>query len=357
MQTDALWGALGGSVPDILMLLDSEGTILFINRPLRGKRADELVGTAVFDLLPVAARARVWVALRDVFKRSETSTLELTVTRSNGQVRWFQASAGPFRDGGRIIGATVLARDITSTKATEFALRQLERQLEQLQRLDLLGQLVTGIVHDFGNLLVIIRASIDAVMPALTEGSAESDAALAIWTAAERGRELIRQIMAFVRSGVQVREPVDVNVVIEDVFLMLNRVLGGDITLQKRLAPGTVQVLAERGQLDQILANLVVNARDALPSGGTITMATRMDAARNEVVLSVTDTGSGMDDITQRRIFEPFFTTKARGHGTGLGLSTVAMIAELLGGRVVVKSTIGVGTTIDVILPGALSGT
>lgn len=354
MHTDALWPSLGASIPDILMLLDAEGTILFINRPPRGMPADEAVGTSVFDLLPTAARARAWTALRDVFKRSEITTMELTVTRPNGQLRWIQASAGPFREGGRVLAATVLARDITSTKATEFTLQQLERQLQQLQKVDLLGQLVPGIVHDFANLLIIIHASIDALLAALPADSAERDAALAIWTAAARGRELTRQVMAFVRTGALAREPVDVNFVVEDVFVMLTRLLGRDIRLQKRLHPGALEVLADRGQLDQVLLNLVVNARDALPSGGTITVATRVEVARQEVVLSVTDTGSGMDELTQRRAFEPFFTTKARGHGTGLGLSTVAMIAELLGGRIAIKSTIGVGTTIEVILPQPL---
>jgi signal transduction histidine kinase len=146
---------------------------------------------------------------------------------------------------------------------------------------------------------------------------------------------------------------VDVNVVVEDVFRMLSRLLGRDIRLQRRLHPGVAQVRAERGQVEQVLSNLVLNARDALPAGGTITVATRVDPARGEVVLSVIDTGRGMDDITRRRIFEPFFTTKVPGRGTGLGLSTVALIAELLGGRVVVKSTLGIGTTIDVILPHA----
>ena len=351
MRTDDLWPSLGASLPDMLMLLDPDGTILFINRPLDGLSADDVVGTNVFDLVPTAYHARASAILEDVFGHSRIGILEFPIMRATGERCWVQASAGPYRDGNRVLATTVLVRDITPAKATEFALQQLERQLQQVQKLDLVGHFASGIVHDFANLLMIIRASIEAMLLTLPTHGPERDAAISVQTAAIRGHELTRQLMAFIRAGEPTGDTVDLNVVVEAAFAMLSRLLGRDIRLQIRLHPGLVYVLAERGQLEQVLSNLVLNASDALPPGGTITIATRVEPSRDEVLLSVIDSGAGMDDVTQRRIFEPFFTTKVSGRGTGLGLSTVALIAERLGGRVVVKSALGVGTTIDVILP------
>ena len=348
-----MWYALGAGIPDVLLKLDADGTIRFANRTAGSTTPAEVIGNNVFDYVPAVSHARVWMVLQDVFKRGETRTIELPITLRDGRIRWFQASAGPFRDGDGVVGATVLARDITTLKSTEFALHQLERQIQQLQKLDSLGQIAGGIAHDFNNILIIIRASVDMLLPALPTGSNEHEGALAIWMAAERGAQLTRQILAFARAGGPAREILDLNSVVDHVTGMLERLLGTGITMQKRLHLGPVQVLAERAQLDQVLSNLVLNARDATQAGGIVTLATRVDQGHDEVVLSVIDTGVGMDEVTQRRAFEPFYTTKPEGRGTGLGLSTVAMIVELLGGRINVKSKVGVGTTFDVILPRA----
>ena len=352
--TDVMWQAVGEGIPDILMKLDADGTILFLNRSAGSTPPNELVGSNLFDYIPAVSHARVWMAMQDVFKRGEIRSLELTLTGRDGRVRWLQASGGPFRNGDQVVAATVLARDITTSKSTEFALSQLERQIQQLQKLDSLGHITGGIAHDFSNILVVIRASVELLLPVLPAGSNEHEGALAIWNAAERGAELTRRLMAFARSGEAGREMLDINPVVDHVCHLLDRLLRTGITIQKRLHPEPVQVLAERGQLDSVLTNLVLNARDAIARGGLITVATRVDAARGEAVLSVIDTGVGMDEPTQRRIFEPFFTTKPEGRGTGLGLSTVAMVVELLGGRIAVKSKVSVGTTIDVILPRAI---
>ena len=352
-MTDEVWRALGAGIPDILMKLDGDGTIRFLNRSPGTSLADDIIGQNVFDYVPAVSHARVWMVLQDVFKRGETHSIELPITFRDGRIRWFQASAGPYRAPDGIAAATVLARDITTLKSTEFALHQLERQIQQLQRLDSLGQIAAGIAHDFNNIIVVIRASVDLLLPTLAAGSDEHQGALAIRMAAERGAQLTRQILAFARAGEPARELLDLNAVVEHVSRLLEPLLGSGITIQKRLHSGLAQVLAERGQLDQILSNLVLNARDATQPSGIITLATRVDAGRSEVVLSVIDTGAGMDEVTQRRAFEPFYTTKPEGRGTGLGLSTVAMIVEQLGGRITVKSKVGVGTTCDVMLPRA----
>lgn len=350
-MTDEMWRALGAGIPDILMKLDVDGTILYMNRSSGDLSPDEVIGSSVFRYAPAASQGRLQMALRDVVERGEIRSIELPITLRDGRVRWFQASAGPLRDGTRVLSATVIARDVSAWKTAEFALRQLERQIQQFQKLDSLGQIAGGIAHDFNNLLVVIQSSVDMLLPALPAGSDEHEDALAIRTAAERGSQLTRQILAFARNSEPRREFVDVNATVEHVSQMLERVIGPHIVIQPHLHAGGVAVLAERAQLDQVLANLLLNARDAMPGGGSIAVTTRLDSGGEEVVLRVSDTGVGMDDATVGRIFEPFFTTKPPGRGTGLGLSTVSMIVKQLGGRITVQSRKGVGTTFELTFP------
>ncbi|MGH2934684.1 MAG: PAS domain S-box protein [Gaiellaceae bacterium] len=242
--------------------------------------------------------------------------------------------------------------------------RELEEQLRRAQRMEAVGQLAGGVAHDFNNLLTAIVSYCDLAAGSLPENADERvrSSIDGIRGAADRASDLTRQLLAFGRRQVLELEPVDVNAVIAEHASMLARLIGEDVEVRLALDPDASTVTMDKGQLVQVLMNLAANARDAMPSGGTLTIETEnveLDRAPTttgavsgpHVLVAVSDTGTGIDAETTRRIFEPFFTTKDPGKGTGLGLSTVLGIVEQSGGRVSVYSEPGFGTTFKVYLP------
>ncbi len=254
---------------------------------------------------------------------------------------------------------TAILRDITTRK-------QLEAQLLQTQKMEAIGQLAGGIAHDFNNILVPMIGYAELGMMSLPPDSTLYTNLKHIHEAAQRGAALTGQILAFSRKQTLTMEPIDLNEVVAQFEKMLRRLIGENIELQLFLSPKLGLVKADRGQLEQILLNLAVNARDAMPNGGKLTLETanvQLDETYTEkhlevqpgpyVMLTVSDTGHGMDVETQQRIFEPFFTTKPQGKGTGLGLSTVFGIVKQHGGHIWVYSESGRGTTFKIYLPQA----
>ncbi len=254
----------------------------------------------------------------------------------------------------RLVG---VALDVT-------ARRELESQLRHAQKMESVGRLAGGIAHDFNNLLTAITGHGELLAQTFDADDPLQVDIAAINAAAARAATLTRQLLAYGRQSLMQPEPVDLNAVVSDIEPMLRRLIGEDIELRTELAPDLGWVQADVGQLDQVILNLVVNARDALESGGSIVLSTAnvtLDgndlADRPEgregryVSISVSDTGVGIDAATLGRIFEPYFTTKERGRGTGLGLATVLGIVEQSGGHVDVKSTVGEGTTFQAFLP------
>ena len=244
------------------------------------------------------------------------------------------------------------------------ARRELEGQLRHAQKMESVGRLAGGIAHDFNNLLTAITGHGDLLAQSMDDGDARQADVAAINAAAGRAATLTRQLLAYGRQSLMRPEPIDLNAVVSDIEPMIRRLIGEDVALSTNLEPGLGWVQADAGQLDQVILNLVVNARDALSSGGTIELATasvRLDEAYAAehpgtrpgpfVMISVSDTGVGIDEATLGRIFEPYFTTKDRGRGTGLGLATVLGIIEQSGGHIDVSSEVGVGTTFRVYLP------
>ena len=239
-------------------------------------------------------------------------------------------------------------------------MKSLEAHLRQMQRLEALGRLAGGIAHDFNNILSIILSYSTILLADLPAGSPAAEDVQEIHTAGERAARLTRQVLAFSRR--QVLEPriVDLNEVVRGMDKMTRRLLGEDIVLKTELSPTLGRVKVDVGQFEQVILNLAVNARDAMPHGGTLTMATANveenapgsgSGSGRRVRLSVTDTGAGMDETTKQRAFEPFFTTKANGKGTGLGLATVFGVIEQSGGRISVTSEPGRGATFVIHLP------
>ena len=294
----------------------------------------------------------------------ESFVEERVATDRAGEVAHFEFSHHPVRAAdGAVTGAAVFVRNVTARKRAEAALRESDAQLRQAQKMEAFGRLAGGVAHDFNNFLsVVLSAATFALRGAPRIGTLHEDLQ-EISRACERAQSMTRQLLAFSRR--QVLEPriVDLNALVRDLERMLGRIIGEDVTLETRLAPGLGRVEADPGQLEQVILNLVVNARDARPRGGRLTLETaelELDAATCRqaqvgpgvyVMLAVTDTGTGMDAATRARIFEPFFTTKESGKGTGLGLPTVYGMVRQSGGAVEVESAPGSGSTFRILLP------
>jgi signal transduction histidine kinase/CheY-like chemotaxis protein len=244
-----------------------------------------------------------------------------------------------------------------------------EAQLRQAQKMEAIGRLAGGVAHDFNNLLTVINGYGEMLIEALPEGSPERDMAREVRKAGERAAGLTNQLLAFSRKQVLQPRLADLNAMVRDVEKMLRRLVREDIELRTTLCPDPLPVLVDYGQMEQVLLNLVINARDAMPKGGRLSITTGFSAPDAphagdsgvvrldpHALLSVSDTGRGMDEATRARIFEPFFTTKEAGKGTGLGLATVYGIVRQSGGEIEVESAPDEGTTFRIALPLAPAG-
>jgi PAS domain S-box-containing protein len=262
------------------------------------------------------------------------------------------------------VGVQGIARDITERKRLETALHESEEQLRQSQKLEAIGQLAGGVAHDFNNLLTAINGYSALALRRLGDDHPVSSYLDEIKKAGDRAANLTRQLLAFGRKQLLQPLAINLNDIVGDMIKLLKRLIGEDIQLITRPSANLKQIKADPGQLEQVLVNLVVNARDAMPRGGAVTIETanttldgsyanrHLGVTTGEyVMLAISDTGVGMDHDTQSRIFEPFFTTKEVGKGTGLGLSTVYGIIKQSGGNVWVYSEPGKGTTFKVYLP------
>lgn len=280
--------------------------------------------------------------------------------RKDGSRFWASVVIDPVRaPDGSLIGFAKITRDLTERREAQIALEQAREALFQSQKMEAIGQLTGGVAHDFNNLLCAIIGSIDL---AERRGAAGADIAPYLANArqaAERGATLTQHMLAFARKQDLDLRPVELAATVAVSVELLRRTIGPEVDIQTRLAPGLPPVRADAAQLELALLNLAVNARDAMADGGEIVIAASV-APRGEepdapdyVVLSVSDQGEGMDEDTLRRAAEPFFTTKDIGHGTGLGLSMVQGMAEQCGGRLVMRSRPGAGTTAELWLPVA----
>ena len=248
-----------------------------------------------------------------------------------------------------------IARDVSERKRAEEERAALEDQLRQAQKMEGIGRLAGGIAHDFNNLLTVIRGSASLALAGLPPGQGPREDLEQIEQAADRAAALTRQLLAFARKTVLQTEVVDLGAIVRHLEPMLVRLIGEDIKLVTITPQGTGAVVADPGQIEQVIVNLAVNAIDAMPDGGTLTIetadSTELSQGRQMTALSITDTGVGMDDEILSHLFEPFYTTKGPGKGTGLGLATVYGIVRQSGGTVTVRSAPGAGSTLTISLP------
>lgn len=330
-----------------------------------GYMADEVVGQNISLVVHEERVGELGQTLEGVSRGERIVPYETQRVRKDGIVLDVSVTVSPIRDAsGAVVGASVVGRDITERKREDAQRRSLEERLHQSQRLESLGQLAGGVAHDFNNLLAVILNYATFVAEETGDNEAVRSDVEQIRAAAERAARLTKQLLIFGRRE-QVRpEVLDLNALVADVHHLLDRSIGEHVRLAVRPADVLPPVRADRGQMEQVLLNLAVNARDAMPTGGVLTIATsvvELDEAYTglhpEVVsgsyveLCVSDTGVGMTAEISRRVFEPFFSTKPKGEGSGLGLATVYGIVSEAGGGVSVYSEPGVGTTFRVFFP------
>lgn len=273
--------------------------------------------------------------------------------RKDGSFFWASVAIDPIRnDAGELVGFAKITRDISERKKAEERLGLMQRQLAESQKLDALGQLTGGVAHDFNNLLMIISGSVHVLKRELT--SDKSIRALqAIEAASERAASLTKQLLTFARRQAVNPQPINLAERIGGLSEVLKTGLGGSVTLTTDVAPDVSSVVVDVNEFETALVNLVVNARDAMPEGGRVTITARNAADADRVEITVTDTGVGIPDDVAAKVFDPFFTTKPVGKGTGLGLSQVHGFAHQAGGTVGLHSKLGEGTSITICLPKA----
>jgi two-component system, cell cycle sensor histidine kinase and response regulator CckA len=337
---------------DMVFTLDLEGRITAINRAgerITGYPREELLGRPVTDLL--AAGAEEW--------QLETQLQESAIEAKDGRRIPVELASRLIEDASGPIGVQGIARDVSDR-------RELEDQLRQAQKMEAVGQLAGGVAHDFNNLLTAIMGYGEVALAHADSPTPDGklrDAVQQIGLAADRASALTRQLLAFSRKQILQPEVVRLDALVSEVDPMLRRLIGEDVEIATLYGAGLGRVKADPGQISQVLMNLVVNARDAMPSGGKLTIETAnadVDEAAARVtggqpgqyvVLSVSDTGEGMDEEVKSRLFEPFFTTKEQGKGTGLGLAMTYGIVKQSGGFITVDSEPGRGAAFRIYLP------
>jgi two-component system cell cycle sensor histidine kinase/response regulator CckA len=367
VENEKMFHLIGENAADLIAVVDSKGNRLY-NSPsyerILGYSPEALRGTRGLDQVHPDDRPRIIAAADEAFQYGTSCRVEYRIRHYDGSWRDMESTAAAVRgENGTPDKLVIVNRDVTQRKQAAEELKKKEAQLRQAQKMEAVGQLSGGIAHDFNNLLSVIIGYSDLMPYNFGDAGALGKNAAEIKEAAQRAAGLTRQLLAFSRQQVLQPRILDVNSVVADMTKMLRRLIGENIELTTNF--GQIdKIRADQNQLEQVIMNLVVNARDAMPSGGKLSIETRdeilsADAAGNTFpvtpgrysTLIVSDSGIGMDDETRARIFEPFFTTKEKGKGTGLGLATVYGIVKQSLGYVWVDSKPGEGTTFRICFP------
>ena len=348
---------------DMLCRQTPSGTIVYASpvcSTMLGYAPGDLVGTSIFEFCHPEDLESVRAATARLAGHQHTETMTFRARRRDGQYVWIEMTSQGVRDpdSGLIDEVLSVSRDVTER-------RRLEEEVRQAQKMDAIGQLAGGVAHDFNNLLTTIRGFTDLVARSLEPNDARRKDVAEILRATERAASLTRQLLAFSKRQVLRIESLSVNAIVEDMSKIVRRLLGENIRIETVLEPHIWTIRADPGQLEQVLLNLSLNARDAMKDGGTLRIATRnvevppvtspeaILPAGRYVVLELSDSGAGMSEETRARIFEPFFTTKDPEARSGLGLATVYGVVAQSGGHISVASNLGEGTTFTIHLPVA----
>ena len=360
---EELFSLIGENAADMIAVVTANGERLY-NSPsyqkLLGYTPEELEKTSAYDQIHPDDQPAVKLAADEAKKTGIGRRVEYRIRHKSGEWRVLESTASAVRnDSGEVEKLVIVNRDITER-------RQLEQQLLLSQRLEAVGKLSGGIAHDFNNILGVIIGYSEALQQKIGVQDPMREAVDEIEKAGQRAAALTQQLLAFSRKQVLEPKVLDLNSIVADVEKMLRRLIGEDVGLEIISSPTLGRVKADRGQIEQVILNLAVNARDAMPRGGQLKIETmnadldENDARRKRyvvpghyVMLQVSDTGMGMTAEVQSHIFEPFYTTKEQGKGTGLGLATVYRVIKQSGGYIWLESEIGKGSRFQVYLPRA----
>ena len=361
LESEQRYRSLFDHHPDAIYSFDAEGRFVSANAAcegLTGYGLDELLGKSFMPLVVPEDRSRAIEYFRAAMS-GRAASYEESITHKSGRRIEVSITKLPIVVDGKVVGVYGIAQDLT-------ARRELEARLQQAEKMQAVGRLAASVAHDFNNLLTIIQSCATMITTDLPASSQSHADAHEILKASRRASELTQQLLAFSRKQILQPQRVDVNQQIASFLGMLRRVMGADIRVETELAANTWHVFADPGQLERVLMNLGVNARDAMPNGGTLRFRTEnvvLDSGHSSeavglspgayVRIVIEDTGTGIDPTVLPHIFEPFVTTKPQGLGTGLGLSTVYGIIEQTGGTIRVDTMPGRGSRFSVYLPRA----
>jgi two-component system, cell cycle sensor histidine kinase and response regulator CckA len=361
VEREELFRLITENAADMIAVVDAKGKRLY-NSPsyerILGYAADDLMNTTPLDQVHPEDQEKVTKAAAEALQSGSGSNLEYRMRHKDGSWRTLESRASTIVKSGQVEKLVIVNRDVTERK-------RLEEQFRQSQKMEAVGRLSGGVAHDFNNLLGVIIGYGEVVQEGTDANSPLRSCVEEMLKAGHRAASLTRQLLAFSRQQVMDPRVLDLNGVVKDMEKMLKRLISEDIQLKTDLDSGLGRIKADQGQIEQVVMNLVVNARDAMPSGGSLEITTRnfyMDdnfvrrypypvQVGDYVLLTVADTGIGMDATTRNRVFEPFFTTKEKGKGTGLGLSTVYGVVKQSGGYIEVASEPGAGATFKIYLP------
>ena len=339
-----------------LYMLDPSGIVTNWNaggQRIKGYLAEEIIGQHFSRFYSIADQAagRPARALRLALENGRYEEEGWRV-RKDGTFFWASVVIDPIRDDtGQLIGFAKITRDISERREAQQNIEKIQRQLAESQKLDALGQLTGGVAHDFNNLLMIVAGNIHALKKIAGNDEKSLRAIQAIETASQRGASLTRQLLTFARRQSVNPQTIDLVHRIHSIREVLNTGLGGAVQLHIDVDHDIWPVTADAAEFETALVNLVINARDAMPGGGSVTVRASNVSPGDQVAIKVEDTGVGIPPDILAKIFDPFFTTKAVGKGTGLGLSQVHGFAHQAGGTIAVTSELGKGTTFTICLP------
>jgi len=354
------------ATPDAIFVKDLSGRYVLVNEAFArfiGKSPSEIIGRHDLELYDAETAQRFIDADRQVLATGVPQSFEGLATGEAGAKQAYLVTKGVYRDhDGNILGLYGISHDITELKRANETLEQTREALFRAQKMEAVGQLTGGIAHDFNNILAVILGNID-LLQAQFPGNPEADELIeTVRRVTLHGKDLTGHLLAFSRKRQLNPQPVDVNVLVADIVRLLGRTLGGSVRIATNTSADTGVALADPAALEAAVLNIALNARDAMPEGGTLTIRTsRMEVTEppatdedlkpgSYAVLALEDTGTGMPPDVAAKVFEPFFTTKG-GRGTGLGLSMVYGFARQSGGTVTITSAPGKGTTVSLFLP------